>query len=594
LEQLSKDELVVYGVLLASLVLFLHGRIRYDGVALLALLAVTFAGIVDAEDAFLGFGHPAVITVAAVLVVSHGLMNSGVVAIISGWMERIGERPVVHLIVLTAVITVLSGFINNVGALALLMPVALRLSRAGGYQPSMLLMPLAFGSLLGGLITLIGTPPNIIVGSFRAEETGEPFRMFDFGPVGGVVAMAGVAFIVLGGWKLVPRREPGRDQEERYSIGDYLTEVRVPGESKAIGLTFAEIEREFAPDVTIVSLVRGDQRIPLPSPWDVVRAGDVLVIEANADSIDELSREFELEFEGRNGPTVGALRSQDVAVVEAVVSSGARIAGRSAYSVRMRSRFGVNLLAMSRQGSRISDRLAMVTIRPGDVLLLQGHAESLSQYLRYLGCIPLQERKLGRGERRKLALTIGLFGLAILGTAIGLVVAPVALTAAALALVLIRVLSLQEVYDSIDWPIIVLLGAMIPVGGALEVSGGTERIGQFIFDVSGDYPPAVALVVLMVGTMALSNIVNNAAAAVLMAPIGISLAQGFDASIDPFLMTVAVGASCAFLTPIGHQSNTLVMGPGGYRFGDYWRAGLPLQVIIVAVAIPMILLVWPP
>ncbi len=581
-------------MLAASLVLFLHGKIRYDGVALLALLAVTLTGIIEPEDAFLGFGHPAVVTVAAVLVVSHGLMNSGVVAIISGWMERIGDRPVVHLVVLTLAITVLSGFINNVGALALLMPVALRLARSGGYQPSMLLMPLAFGSLLGGMTTLIGTPPNIVIATFRAEATGEPFRMFDFGPVGGAVALAGVAFIVLGGWKLVPRREPGRDQEERYSIGDYLTEVRVPAESRAVGLSFAEIEREFAPDVAIVSLVRGEQQIPLPSPWDILRADDVLIVEANADKIEELGSKFEMEFEGRNGPLVGTLRSDDVAVVEAVVSSGARIAGRSAYSVRMRSRFGVNLLAVSRQGSRISDRLAMVTIRPGDVLLLQGHAESLSQYLRYLGCIPLQERKLGRGEGQKLALTIGVFAVAIVSTAIGLVAAPVALVAAGLVMVLIRVLSLEEVYDSIDWPIIVLLGAMIPVGGALEVSGGADRIGQFIFDVSGSYPPAVALIVLLVGTMFLSDMVNNAAAAVLMAPIGISLAHGFDASVDPFLMAVAVGASCAFLTPIGHQSNTLVMGPGGYRFGDYWRTGLPLQVVIVIVAIPMILMVWPP
>jgi di/tricarboxylate transporter len=495
---------------------------------------------------------------------------------------------------LTLAITILSGFINNVGALALLMPVALRLARSGGYQPSMVLMPLAFGSLLGGMTTLIGTPPNIVIATFRAEATGESFRMFDFGPVGGAVALAGVAFIVLGGWRLVPRREPGRDQEERYSIGDYLTEVRVPPESKAVGLTFAEIEQEFAPDVTIVSLVRGERQIPLPAPWDVLRADDVLIIEANADKIDELGSKFELEYEGRNGPLAGTLRSDDVAVVEAVVSSGARIAGRSAYSVRMRSRFGVNLLAMSRQGSRISNRLAQVTIRPGDVLLLQGHSESMSQYLRYLGCIPLQERKLGQGERQKLALTIGVFGIAIATTAVGLVSAPVALVAAGLVMVLMRVLSLEEVYDSIDWPIIVLLGAMIPVGGALEVSGGADRIGQFIFDVSGSYPPAIALIVLLVGTMFLSDMVNNAAAAVLMAPIGISLAHGFDASVDPFLMAVAVGASCAFLTPIGHQSNTLVMGPGGYRFGDYWRTGLPLQVVIVIAAIPMILLVWPP
>lgn len=594
MEHSTADELVVYVVLLAALVLFLHGKVRYDGVALLALLAVTLTGVVEPEEAFLGFGHPAVITVAAVLVVSHGLMNSGVVAILSEWLGKTGERPIVHLAVLTLAIAVISGFINNVGALALLMPVALRLARSGGYQPSFLLMPLAFGSLLGGMTTLIGTPPNIVIATFRNEATGEPFRMFDFGPVGAAVALAGVAFIILGGWRLVPRREPGRDQDERFAVGEYMTEVRVPAESKALGMTFGEIEQEFAPDLTIVSLVRGERRMPLPSPRDVLREGDILIVESGADQMDELAEKFELEYEGRNSPSVGALASDDVSVVEAVVTSGSRIAGRSAYSVRMRSRFGVNLLAISRRGQRLSNRLARIDVQPGDVLLVQGHAESLSSYLRYLGLIPLQERRLGKGERQKLTFTVSVFAIAIAATALGLVQAPVALVGAGLVMVLTRVLRLEEVYEAVDWPIIVLLGAMIPVGGALETSGAADRIGQGILDISGSYPTAVALLILLVGTMFLSDLVNNAAAAVLMAPIGIRLAEGFDASVDPFLMAVAVGASCAFLTPIGHQSNTLVMGPGGYRFGDYWRIGLPLQVIIVAVAIPMILLVWPP
>lgn len=594
MEPSTTDELVVYAVLVASLVLFLQGKVRYDGVALLALLTVTLAGIVEPEDAFLGFGHPAVITVAAVLVVSHGLMNSGVVAILSEWLGKTGERPVVHLAVLTITIALLSGFINNVGALALLMPVALRLAKSGGYQPSMLLMPLAFGSLLGGMTTLIGTPPNIVIATFRNDATGEPFRMFDFGPVGAAVALAGVAFIVLGGWRLVPRRESGRDQEERFAVGEYMAEVRVPPESKAIGMTFADLEREFAPELAIVSLVRAERQVPLPSPRDVIREDDVLIVETGADQLETMAEKLELQYEGRNSPTVGSLSSDEVSVVEAVVASGSRIAGRSAYSVRLRSRFGLNLLAVSRSGRRLANRLSRAELQPGDALLIQGYAESLPSYLRYLGLIPLQERRLGKGERQKLTFTVGVFLVAIAATALGFVSAPVALVAAGLVMVLTRVLSLEEVYEAVDWPIIVLLGAMIPVGGALETSGAADRIGQLILDVSGEYPVGVALVIVLVGTMFLSDLVNNAAAAVLMAPIGIRLAEGFDASVDPFLMAVAVGASCAFLTPIGHQSNTLVMGPGGYRFGDYWRLGLLLEVVIVVVAVPVILLVWPP
>lgn len=592
MDQSDIDQLIVFGVLACSLVLFVDGRIRYDGVALAALLAVTLTGIIDAEEAFLGFGHPAVVTVAAVLVLSRGLLNSGLVALISSWLSRVGDRPIAQLVALTLTVTVLSAFINNVGALALLMPVAIRMARSGNYPPSMLLMPLAFGSLLGGMMTLIGTPPNIIVATFRAEEAGDPFRMFDFAPVGAVVAIAGLAFMVSVGWRLVPRRQSS-GEEGLFELQEYVAELRVPDEAKAIGMTVDEIEAAADPHVTVVSLVRSERRYPLPPGWYTLQADDVVIVEADPDELDELASSLDLEFAGRGGTSLEELGSDEVALIEAVVMPGSPLLGRSATNFRLRSRYSINLLAVSRRGARIHQRLNNVVLQAGDVLLLQGRAESMPDYLRFLGCIPLAERKPAASDRRKLPLALGVFAVAIGAAALGPVSAPVALVAAAVVMVVVGLLNLREAYEAVDWPIIVLLGAMIPVGTALEASGGADRIGSFILDAGGDSPPVVALIAVLLVTMFLSDIVNNAAAVVLMAPIALRLADGFNSSGDPFLMAVAVGASCAFLTPIGHQSNTLVMGPGGYQFHDYWRLGLPIQLIVLVVAVPMILLVWP-
>lgn len=589
---LTFDQGVVFTVLLIALVLFIRGPLRYDGVALLALLVVTVTGVVPASEAFAGFGHPAVITVAAVLVISAALQEAGVVDLIANPLSRLGNRVTLNVLVLAAVVAVLSAFMNNVGALALMMPVAVRVATRGGFPPSLLLMPLAFASLLGGLTTLIGTPPNIIIAGFRESEGGDAFRMFDFAPVGGAVAAAGVAFIGLAGWRLVPKRTSTASERDIFEIDRYLSEVTVPAGSRADGALVRDIESVEESYTVVAGILRGGQQFVAPSAFEVIRAGDVLSIEADPDTLNELIRRFGLDFTGAVGGT--GIPSEQLGLMDAVILPRSPLVGRTPHSIALRTAYGVNLLAVARTGAPVGSRLSRIRLAAGDIVLLQAPAKSWAEVLKSLACAPIRSEP-GLPERagRRVLLASLIFGVALVLTATGALAAQVSLSAAALAMVAARIIRVGEVYQSIDWPIIVLLGAMLPVGTAFETSGSAARVAAGILEVSRDMPAAVSLVVLMVATMALSNILNNAAAAVLMAPIGLGVAHDLGVSSDPLLMAVAIGASSPFLTPIGHQSNTLVFGPGGYRFGDYWRLGLPLQLIVIAVAVPVILFAWP-
>ncbi len=588
------QQTVVFGVLLVALVLFVWGRWRYDVVALLALLAVSVTGVIPGEDAFVGFGHPAVITVAAVLVVSRGLLNAGLVDLIVQGLSRFSNGAVTREVgILTGVVAFLSAFMNNVGALALMMPVSIRMARKNGRAPSLFLMPLAFASLLGGLVTLIGTPPNIIVATFRARNGSAAFQMFDFTPVGLGVTVVGLLFIILIGWRLVPQRKGQASREEMFQIENYITEVRVTENSQLVGRTLRDFHSSDETEVIVVGLVRGNLHIPSPAIYEQFQVGDILIIEANSEDLKTLVDSFNLELVGSKELADGVLQSNDVSIMECVVRSSSLMVGQTVLSLDLRWQYGINLLAVSRQGTRVETRLIDINFREGDVLLLQGATGTLAKTLTRLGCLPLAGRGLELGKPRRLYLSLFIFGAALLTAAFGIFPVQIAFTLAVIAMLLTRIISLSEAYESIDWPIIVLLGAMLPVGQALEVSGGAELIAQQALNLSAWLSPPMTMGLLLLVTMLLSNLVNNAAAAVLMSPIAVTIANGLGASIDPFLMSVAIGSSCAFLTPIGHQSNTLVMGPGGYHFGDYWRMGLLLQTVILIVALPLIMWIFP-
>ncbi|MBC7200008.1 SLC13 family permease [Stutzerimonas balearica] len=609
---MTGDQLIVFGVLAATLVLFIWNRWRYDLVALGALLACALSGVVPAGEVFAGLAHPAVISVAAVLVLSRGLLNAGVVDSVARRLMQVGERPWAQVAALTGIVALSSGFMNNVGALALFMPVAIWMSRQSGRSPSYLLMPLAFGSLLGGMLTLIGTPPNLIIAGYRAEAGEAPFGMFDFLPVGAAVTLAGVVFIALLGWRLVPRRQEQEGNGDLFEISAYLTEVRVPEGCKYAGRTLHALinaVRDEA-DVQVIALIRGEERQRMPSTYEVLREADILLVEADSDSLkallDVTGVELAADSDGQKdkpddepaaeqgqGEKKAKDRHGELTLAEAIVTPGSMLVGTTASGLDLRERHGVNVLAVARQGQRLRQRLGQIRFAAGDILLVQARENALQASLSGLGCLPLASRGLSITTPRNVLLASAIFALTLGVIALGLLPAAVALVTGALVMIFVGLIPLGRIYESIDMPVIVLVAAMLPVGEALETTGGSQLIADALLGLGQSLPAAATLALLMVAVMLISNVVNNAAAAVLAAPVAISLARGLEASVDPFLMAVAIGASCAFLTPIGHQSNTLVMAPGGYRFGDYWRLGLPLSILVVLCAVPAILWVWP-
>ena len=572
--------------------LLLWGRFRYDIVAFSALMAGVVLGVVDSKDAFSGFGHPATLVVALVLVVSAGLVRSGAVLLITRTLIDSSRSLGAHITLMGAVGGILSAFMNNVAALALLMPVDIQTARKAGRAPGLSLMPLSFATILGGMVTLIGTPPNIIIAAIREESLGAPFKMFDFAPVGGIAAIAGLAFVALIGWRLIPAREDGGITSE--DLDAYIAELVVPKGSKHIGKRLAELE-EIADksDVVLIGLMRDGKRRYGRARNAELRAGDALVLEATPDALDEFRSTLDLAVADSTREEQLRADGEGVEIIEVVVTAESRLAGRTAQAVGLVWRQRTVLLGISRRGRKITSQLRKTELEAGDILLLLIPRDTGADVTEWLGVLPLANRGLAVTENSKVWLAIGMFAGAVVAASMGLIYLPIALGIVVIAYVLAKIVPLSELYTHIEWPVVVLLGSMIPLGAALEKSGGTELIAGSLVSLTQGMPAWAVLTVLMVVTMTLSDVLNNTATTIVAAPVGIQMAQTLDVNPDPFLMAVAIAASSAFLTPIGHKNNTLILGPGGYGFGDYWRIGLPLEIIIVAVSIPAILVFWP-
>lgn len=589
---MSIDQITIFSIIILSIILFIWERWRYDLVALLALFLSVVSGIVKPEKAFTGLADPVVTTVACILIISAAISRSGFIDWSMKIMSRVIDKPKLQVITLAGLVIVLSAFMNNVGALAVFLPIAIASARKAERSPSELLMPLSFGSLLGGLITLIGTPPNILISSIRQQMTGESYSMFDFAPVGLGVAAVGLIYLAIG-WKLIPKRHAQAKAEERFVIEDYISEVVIPAESPFIGKTVGDLESSIEGDFAIVGFIRNQHRRLVPSSRQMLKEGDVLIVESDPVVLKNLVDTAKLALVGSGELKDNPLTSDEVGVVEAVIMAGSEMIRATPRMLSLRSRFGVNLLAVRQNGTRSTQRLGFTQLREGDIVVLQGNIEMMDETLRELGCLPLAERKLLLGRDKPRLLPVAIMAVAVALATFNAMPIAMAFFGAVLVIGFLRILRLNEMYEAIDAPVIVLLAAMMPVTDALQATGGTELISQWIAGLTQGFGPASIIAFILVVSMLVTPFLNNAAAVLLMAPIAASLAGKLGMSIDPFLMAVAVGTSCDFLTPIGHQSNTLVMGPGGYKFGDYWRMGLPLSIIVVFTATPLILMFWP-
>jgi len=575
------------------LVFLIWGRFRYDLVAFGALVAAYLLGVVPRDEVFSGFGHPAVMIIALVLIVSRGLFRSGAIELLARWVIKSAQSLQTHIGIMAGIAAALSSVMNNVAALALLMPMDLQAAKKAKRSPALTLMPLSFASILGGMVTLIGTPPNIVIATFREDALGAPYNMFDFAPVGLVVALAGTAFVALIGWRLIPvERTKFSSVEALQDIEGFVAEAKVPEESALTGQRVRDLDSVAEEnDVQILGLIRRGQRLPGAARREVVKKNDLLVFEGSPESIEQFVGAAGLEHIGTEKQK--GLLAPSTMLIEVVVPESSRMVGRSAMGTRLLYRQGVVLLGISRGGKRIRERVRKATIKAGDILLLQGPEDHLPDVIHWLGCLPLADRGLELIERNKALTAAGVFAVAIIAASFGFIYLPLALAAVVAIYAALKIVPLSQVYESIEWPVIVLLGCMIPIGAALESSGGTALIANLIVDWTNGLPTVAVLAILMIVTMTLSDVLNNVATVLIAAPIGVDIASQLNANPDAFLMAVAVAASCAFLTPIGHKNNTIILGPGGYKFGDYWRMGLPLELLVLLVGIPMILLVWP-
>ncbi len=596
---MTNEQIILFTIMGSVLGLLVWGRIRYDLVAFSALALAVIVGVVDKDTAFAGFGHPAVIIIALVLIVSRALSQSGAVDLLTRNIISAQRGMKAHIAIMGLVGGALSAFMNNVAALALLMPVDMQAADKAKRSRAATLMPLSFATILGGMVTLIGTPTNIVIAQFRGNATyngqpiGDSYSMFDFAPVGLACAAVGLVYIAFVGWRFIPQdKARSESAAELENLDGYVMEVQVPENSPAIG----QKVRDLLPaadenEVYILGLIRRGERLPGSARGVEIRKGDILVVEAGPESLEQFSNALKLSYSSSSrhkGALTGTL-----AMTEAVVTSGSRLEGRSARDVRLLNRQQTMLLGVAREGRPFRERVRQLELKAGDVLLLMGDKEALPDVVQWLGCLPLAERGLQVTQREKAGFSIAIFAIAIIAASLGLVYLPVALAACVAIYALLKVVTPSQIYESIEWPVIVLLASLIPIGAAIETSGGTILIANAIVDITGGWPAWAVLLLLMAVTMTLSDVLNNVATVLVAAPVAIKIAEQLNVNPDAMLMGVAVSASCAFLTPIGHKNNTIIMGPGGYRFGDYWPMGLPLEIIILAVGLPMILIVWP-
>jgi len=590
---MTTDQTGLLAIFVGVFALLVWGRIRFDLVAFAALVLAVIAGLVEEDRAFSGFGHPAVVIIALVLVVSRGLTNSGAIERIASRLTAEERGVPMHVSVMAVAGAALSAVINNVAALALLMPLDIEAARKAGRAIADSLMPLSFATILGGMITMIGTPPNIVIAQYREDALGAPFGMFDFAPVGLAVAVCGIAFVSILGWRLLPERRGAEALRGETESALYLAELSVGEGSGSDGTTLGGLQPlADEHDLTLLGLIRGGRRLAGFSRFETIREADILVVEGDPEAIEAFMGKAGLDFAG-SGRHEGEVTGGNLTLMEAILPDGARAAGRTAAGLRLIQRHGITLLGVARRGRRLRERVRRLRLEPGDVLLLLGAPDRLETAAASLGVLPLEGKRTGVIQRRKAGIAVGAFALAI-GLAVGGVLSlPVALAATVVVYAGIGLIDGTEVYEAIEWKVIVLLASLIPLGEAFERSGGAGTIAEGIVGLTAGLAPWAILAVLMVVTMTLSDFLNNVATTLIAAPVAVEIARALSVSPDPFLMGVAVAASCAFLTPIGHKNNTIIMGPGGYHFGDYWRMGLPLELIVLAVGIPVILLVWP-
>ncbi|WP_184279197.1 SLC13 family permease [Brevundimonas vesicularis] len=584
---------LAFGLVGLTIGAFIWGRFRYDLVAVVALVAGLAIGIIPAEAAFDGFKNDVTVIIACALIVSAAFARSGVIELAMRRVMPLLKTERSQVPVLTGAVTLLSMATKNVGALAIMMPVALQVARQTKSSPARLLMPMAFGAMAGGMVTLVGTAPNIIVAEVRQSIVGEPFAMFDYAPVGLALTLIALAFLAFG-YRLLPRdRQGATSLSAALAANAYATEVRAPEGWAPGSMTVSALGALGDGEVKIMALIRSGKRRLNPRGNVVVKAGDALLIEGEQQALEGFVSRAQMNLIRDDRPVPMATASEEIAIVEAVIGRNSPLQGQSVRSSDLYGQHGINLLGVSRSGFQLTQHLRTAKLAPGDIILLQGAEQALPVALKALDLLPLAERQVQLGSVRRRFMPAVVLACAMTLVGLGLVPVAVAFFGAAVVIVALGGLKMREAYAALDGPLLVLIAALIPVSDAIQSTGGSDLIAGLLRHVFTGLPGIVAITGVMLASMAVTPFLNNAATVLIVAPIGATLAKQLGYNPDPFLMAVAVGAACDFLTPIGHQCNTLVMGPGGYKFSDYPRLGAPLSALVLVTGPSLILLFWP-
>lgn len=587
---MNTEQALAFALMGGTVGLFVWGKLRYDLVAVLGLVVGVLIGVIPEKQMFSGFSNDLIWIIASVLVLSAAIARSGMIErAFTPIMSRLGH-PRLQIPVFAGAVMLLSMVTKNIGALAIMMPMAMQTARKTGTPVSRLLMPMSFASLLGGLVTLVGTSPNLIVSGVRQSILGQPYQFFDFAPVGLGICVAGFAFLFLSQFVFRIDRTPPPSVEEALESVRFVTELSIPDDSEWIGKPFAELDALGTPEVDVVSIV-GAPKKGKPAAGYKLQGGDHVICEGEEAALEKFAATAALGLVGERHRAEDEA-ADEVKVIEGVIAQQSKLVGKTPAGARIHEQYGVSLLAVSREGANLNTELRATSLKAGDVVIFKAGEGAIAEAFADLHVLPLSERSLALGVKRFGFAPLTALAAAVFAIGMGWAPPHVALAAAAVLVLLLRVMSMAEAYQSVDGPLLVLLAALIPISEAIDKTGGAALIATPLAHVLGPLPPYLAVATLILVGMAVTPFLNNAATVLIVAPIAAAVAKNLGANPDAYLMAVAIGAGCDFLTPIGHQCNTLVMGPGGYRFGDYWKLGLPLSVIVVLVATPIIVMVW--
>ncbi|MCH9631733.1 MAG: hypothetical protein S4CHLAM6_00500 [Chlamydiae bacterium] len=575
---------IIIAIVILGLILLVSNKLRYDIIALLLLSVSLITGVVPLDMAYVGFMNPAVTSVACIMVITRALIHSNILYLFTNKTSHLMKSQVGHITILVLLTTFFSMFMNNVGALSLVLPIAVKTADEMNHSRSAVLMPMAFGAGLGGLCTSFGTPPNLIISNFRREALSAPFSVFDFTPVGLTVTVVGVLFLILFGWRLV--RKKGDLVKTKKNSDQYICEVILKENSPIIGKTLNEVnQKDHFPFKIFDVFERGEVCKNSKRKFE---QHDRLMINMQVKDLESLVHKYKVQFRLLNHP-----EHKEYHFVEAVVVKGSRLIGRELKDLNLSGRFDFNIIGVRQSEEEKEHLLEKKSLQAGDAVIIATKQEKLNKHTNYLGLLlvnwldPIKEIEF----KNFLPLIFFLFTITL--NILKIIPLPVALGFSVLLIILTKALPLRLLYESVNWPVIILLAAMIPIAQSFQSTGGAELISNLFVNVFCKCHPIVLLSLIMLITIFLSDLINNTATALIMAPIAIDVAKSASLSIDTFLMAVAIGASCSFATPIGHQNNVIIYNIGKYKFSDYLRLGIPLEFVVFGVALLSLLYFWP-